>query len=91
MCGYKAPGENFYVQKKLCCGDYIDSQYHNHLGGKEENNNSKGGRLVTQNICAILYLFQDALLEAEINMSHNIGRKNTLLICRDFFNSILKY
>ena len=40
MCGSKVPGEKFYVQKKLFCGDYIDSQYYNHLGGKKAKNSS---------------------------------------------------
>ena len=90
MCGSKVPGDKFYVQRKPCCGDYIESQYYNHLGGKEASNSIKGGRLVTENICAICYSFQDVLSDAEINMSRNIRGKNPLLICRDFFNSILK-
>ena len=55
MCGSKVPVENFYAQRKLFRGDYIESQYYNHLGGKKVNNSSKGGRLVTGNICAICY------------------------------------
>ena len=53
MCGSKVPGDNFYVQRKLFCADYIESQYYNHLGGKKAKNSSKDGRLVTVNICAI--------------------------------------
>ena len=52
-CGSKVPGDRFYVQRKLFCGDYIESQYYNHLGGKKAKNSSKDGRLVTINICAI--------------------------------------
>ena len=29
MHGSKLPGEKFYVQRKLFCGDYIESQYYN--------------------------------------------------------------
>ena len=30
MCGSKVPGKKFYVQRKLFCGNYIESQYYNH-------------------------------------------------------------
>ena len=42
------------------------------------------------NICEICYSFQDVLSDSEINRSRNIGGKNHLLICRDFFNSIIE-
>ena len=35
MCGYEVPGKKYYVQRQLFCGDYIESQYYNHLGGKK--------------------------------------------------------
>ena len=73
MYGSKIPGDNFYVQKKLFCGDYIESQYYNHLGGKKAKNSSKGGRLVTGSICAICHSSQDLLSDAEIKRSRNIG------------------
>ena len=41
-------------------------------------------------ICEIFYSFQDVLLDAEIKRIRNIGRKNPLLICRDYFNSHIK-
>ena len=47
MCGSKVPGDKFYVQKKLFCGDYIESQYYNNLVGKKAKTINKGGRLVT--------------------------------------------
>ena len=50
MCGSKIPGNKFYVQRKLFCGDYIESKYYNPLDGKKSKNNSKGGILVTGNI-----------------------------------------
>ena len=90
MYGSKVPGEKFYVQRKLFCGDYIESQYYNHLGGKKAKNGSKGSRLVTVNICAICYSFQYVLSYAEIKRSRNIGGNNPLLICRDCFNSTIK-
>ena len=53
MCGSKVPRNTFYVQMKLFCGDYIESQCYNHLGRKKAKNSSKGGRLVTGKTCAI--------------------------------------
>ena len=50
MCSSKVPGDKFYVQRKPCCGDYIESKYYNHLGGKEASNSIKGGRLVMGDI-----------------------------------------
>ena len=80
----------FYVQRKLFCGDYIESQYYNHLGGKKSKKTSKCGRLVAGNICAICYSFQNVLSDAEIKRSRNIGGKNPILICCDYFNSNIK-
>ena len=39
--------------EETVCGDYIESKYYNHLGGKKENNSSKGDILVTGDICAM--------------------------------------
>ena len=60
------------------------------MGGKKENNGSKGGILLTGNICTICYSFQDVLLDPEIKGNLNIGGNNPLLICRDCFNSNIK-
>ena len=90
MCGSKVPRNTFYVQMKLFCGDYIESQCYNHLGRKKAKNSSKGGRLVTGKTCAIWYSFQDVLSDAEIKGIRNIGGKNPLIIYRDCFNSNIK-
>ena len=42
------------------------------------------------NICKVCYSFQDVLQDSEIKRSHIIGGKNSLLICRDCFNSNIK-
>ena len=78
------------VQRKLFCGEYIESQYYNHLGGKKAKDSIKGVRLLMGNICEICYSFQDVLLYSEINRSRNIVVKNPLVICRDCFNSNIK-
>ena len=73
MWGPKVLGDKFYVNRKMFCGDYIESQYYNHLGGKKAKNSSKGGRLVTENICAICNSFQNIFSDAEIKRGRNIG------------------
>ena len=42
------------------------------------------------NMCEICYSYQDIFSDAEIKRSHIIGGKNSLLICRDCFNSNIK-
>ena len=71
------------VHRKLFCGDYIELQYYNHLGGKKSNNSGKVGSLVMGNISKICYSFQDVLWGAEIKSSRNVGGNNPLLKCRD--------
>ena len=78
------------VQRKLFFGNYIESQYYNHLGGKKSKKSSKGGRLVMVNICKICYLFQGVLQDFEIKRSCNVGGNNPLPVCRDCFNSNIK-
>ena len=90
MCGSKVPGDKFYVQRKFFCGCNIESKNYNQLGGKKAKNGSKCGRLVTGNICAVCYSFQDVLSDAKIKRSRNIGGKNPLLLCCDCFGSNIK-
>ena len=78
-------------QKKMVCGDYIELQHYNQLGGKKSKNSSKVGRLVMGNSCEICYSFHNVLSDSEIKRSRNIGGKNPLLICGDCFNSNIKY
>ena len=47
VCGNKVRAAPFYAQRKLRCGDYIEPQYSNSNAG------TKGGRIVTVDICAI--------------------------------------
>ena len=90
MCGYKVPGDKFYVQRKYFCGNYVESQYYNHLGGKKVKDINKGGSLAMRNICAICYSFHYVFSDDEIKRSCIIGGKNYLLIFRDIFNSNIK-
>ena len=90
MCDSDVPINMLYVQRKLFCGDYIESQFCNHLGGKKANNGIKGRKLVTGNICAIYYLFQDVFSDVDIKKSCYVGVNNPLLVSCDFFNSNIK-
>ena len=65
ICVGKFPGNILYVQRKCVCGDCIESQYDNHLGEKK-GESGKGGRLVTESICATYYIFDNVLSEDDI-------------------------
>ena len=71
---------NFMFRGNFFCGDYIESQYYNHLSAKKSKNISKGGRLVTDNICTIFHSFQDVLSDAKIKRIRNIGGDNPLSV-----------
>ena len=75
---------------KLFYGDYVEPQYYNDYGGKKAKNTYGSGRLVTNNICAIYYSFKDVLSDTGIKKSRDIGGKNPLLVCRDYFNINIK-
>ena len=47
----------------------------------------KGGRIVTDDICAICYENVDIVSADEIRKERDIGGKNPLLICRYCFDS----
>lgn len=85
---YAVPGR-LYVQTKLLCSDNIESQYHNHLDGKKSKN--RGDRLVTEDVCAICYSFEDKLLGDNIEKNCDIGGNNPLFICCDALIAILKF
>ena len=36
VCGSRVPGKEFYDQRKKYAGDYIESQYYNHLDEKKK-------------------------------------------------------
>ena len=92
--GGKVPDNNIYVQRIVFGDDYIESKssYYNHLGGKKWQNERRGwdGRLVTENIFVIWYIFDYVMSEDDIKKSRNIGGKSPLLICIDCFNSSIK-
>jgi hypothetical protein len=71
----------FFVKRQLRCGDYVESTYYNPATGL------KGGRIVTEDVCAICYGNADIVSSEEIRKERNIGGKNPLLICRLCFES----
>ena len=83
MCDSKVPGDKFYVQRKLFCGDYIESQYYNQLGSKKANNSNKGGRLVTVNICSIYYSLQVE--------GHNVFYSHYIVVSQGACTSLIRY
>ena len=66
------------------CGNYIDPQYYNPNAG------TKGGRIVTVEICAIFFEDDDIVSRDEINNKKSVGGKRPLPICRYCFNSDIK-
>ena len=81
VCGGSiSEDDSFFVKRSLRCGDYTESQYYNPKTGV------KGGRIVTDDICAICYEKDDIVSADEIRKRRDIGGKNPLLLCRYCFD-----
>ena len=82
ICGNKIKGGNgkFYAKRAIFCGYPIESIYYNPDTG------TKGGRIVTKDICAVCYVDDDLVSPDEIKRSQDVGGKNPLTICRGCFN-----
>ena len=81
VCGAAIDGSaGFFMKQQLRCGDFIESQYYNPSKGLV------GGRIMTDDICAICYDPDDIVSVDEIKRSRNIGGKNPLPICRYCFD-----
>ena len=65
----------------MICGHTIESEYYN------PNTGTKGGRIVTEAICAIWYIKDDLVMPNKIRKAKDIGGKNPLIICRGCFES----
>ena len=68
------------MKTALRCGEYIESQYYNPATGL------KGGRIVTNDVCAICYDADNIVSADEIRKKRDIGGKNPLLVCRYCFD-----
>ena len=64
----------FFVKMQMRCGDYIEPHYYNPSSGVN------GGRIVTEDICAICYESEDIVQTEEIRKKRDIGGENPLLI-----------
>ena len=77
-CGRKVKGVSklFYSRRALMCGHPIEPQYYNPSTG------TKGGRIVTKDLCSVCYLDEDLLSQDEIRNERDLGGKTPLIICR---------
>ena len=80
-CGIEIIGGKFFARQSLLCGSPIESDYYNPQTG------TKGGRIVTKDICALCYVSDDLVAPNEIKKTVNIGGKIPLTICRGCLDS----
>mmetsp|Transcript_14019 Transcript_14019/g.30519 ORF Transcript_14019/g.30519 Transcript_14019/m.30519 type:complete len:236 (-) Transcript_14019:86-793(-) len=81
-CGDKITVGKFYAHRALMCGHPIEPYYHN------PNTGTKGGRIVTKDICAVCYVNDDLVTPNEMIKSLDLlGGKAPLTICRGCFES----
>ena len=83
-CGSKLKGRGqfFYSRRALKCGMPIEASYYNPSTG------TKGGRIVTEDICAVCYVNADLVSPNQIRKERNdIGGKTPLTMCRACVNS----
>ncbi len=65
----------------MLCGHPIESEYYNPSMG------TKGGRIVTKDICAIFYIADDLVAPSEIRKVKDVSGKTPLTMCRGCFDS----
>lgn len=77
-CGnrIKGCGKKFYSRRAIRCGDPIESYYYN------PNTGTKGGRIVTKNICAVCYVDDDLIAPNQIKQLRDVGGKTPLMMCK---------
>ena len=75
-CGMDVKGGKLYCRRAVLCGHPIKSEYYNPA------TDTKGGRVVTNDICAICYIVDDLLSPNEIRKLKDVGGKTPLTICR---------
>ena len=80
-CGSEIKGGKFFARQSLVCGSPIESDYYNPQTG------TKGGRIVTKDICALCYVSDDLVSPNEIMKTRDIGGKVPLTICRGCYDS----
>ncbi len=77
-CGSKVKGCGglFYTRRALICGKPIEPAYYNPSTG------TKGGRIVTEDICSVCYVNADLVTPNEIRSNRDLGGKTPLIMCR---------
>ena len=80
-CGIEMKGGKFFARQSLLCGSPIEFDYYNPQTG------TKGGRIVTKDICALCYVNDDLVSPNEIKKTVDIGGKIPLTICRGCLDS----
>ena len=84
VCGNSiSEATGFYLRTAIQCGNYIESRYYNPSIGL------KGGRIVTEDICAIRYDKDDILSSDFLQKHRETGGKNPVPICRFCFDNKL--
>lgn len=82
ICGDEIKDGNglLYARAANRCGTSIESQYYNPNAGL------KGGRILTEDRCAICYTAEDIVSADEIRKKRDLGGKNPLLVCQYCFD-----
>jgi hypothetical protein len=81
ICGSAIKGGKFFARQTLLCCSPIELEYYNPTTG------TKGGRIVTEDICALCYVKDDLVTPNKIKKSVNIGGRISLTICIGCFES----
>ncbi len=82
ICGDKIKRRNnkFYNRRSVRCGDPIEANYYNPSTG------TKGGRIITKDLCAICYVNADIVSPEEIIATRDLSGKTPLPICRGCYD-----
>ena len=83
VCGgkVKSCGGHFFSRRALRCMDPIESQLYNPATG------TKGGRIVTEDVCSLCYVKEDLISVDELIMKCDVGGKMPLTICKHCFDT----
>ena len=76
----KTGGKLFYSRRAIRCGQPIEAAYYNPTTG------TKGGRIVTDDICSVCYVDADLATPDEIRSKCDLGGKTPLMMCRGCLN-----
>jgi hypothetical protein len=75
VCGNRIEGNSFVIREHMRCGENVEAAYYS-------NDATRGGRILTTDVCAICYNTEDVISASEIKKRRNLQGKNPLPICR---------